>query len=173
MILRGEGGAISARFFSFFFVLCGLFCGQSDIAYADPIAVRMVGVVDGDTIKVILHGMETNIRLHGIDSPEKRQAFGQAAARTMRQLTQNKTITIQILDKDRYRRPVAMVYADGSNINGAMVALGYAWTYSKYCHQDFCNHWIDLQKRAKEQNIGLWNDKRPMPPWEWRRKLKP
>ena len=36
---------------------------------------RVVGVADGDTITVLHDGKGERIRLHGIDCPEKRQAF--------------------------------------------------------------------------------------------------
>ncbi len=39
----------------------------------------MVGVSDGDTITVLHDGKGERIRLHGIDCPEKRQAFGKRA----------------------------------------------------------------------------------------------
>ncbi len=38
-----------------------------------------MGVADGDTITVLHNGNGERIRLHGIDSPEKRQAFGNRA----------------------------------------------------------------------------------------------
>jgi len=40
---------------------------------------RVVGVSDGDTITVLHNGKGERIRLHGIDCPEKRQAFGNRA----------------------------------------------------------------------------------------------
>ncbi len=40
---------------------------------------RVVGVSDGDTITVLHSGKGERIRLHGIDCPEKRQAFGNRA----------------------------------------------------------------------------------------------
>ncbi len=40
---------------------------------------RVVGVSDGDTITVLHNGKGERIRLHGIDCPEKRQAFGKRA----------------------------------------------------------------------------------------------
>ena len=35
-----------------------------------------MGVSDGDTIKVLDHGKMVKIRLYGVDTPEKKQAFG-------------------------------------------------------------------------------------------------
>ncbi len=43
-------------------------------ALAADFTGRVVGVSDGDTITVLHNGKGERIRLHGIDSPEKRQA---------------------------------------------------------------------------------------------------
>jgi endonuclease YncB( thermonuclease family) len=37
---------------------------------------KVVGISDGDTIKVLRKPEQVKIRLHGIDTPEKRQIFG-------------------------------------------------------------------------------------------------
>lgn len=133
-----------------------------------PQAVRVVGVVDGDTIKVLLDGKATNIRLHGIDAPETGQAYGQAATKIMREITTGRPISINILEQDRYGRPVALVYADGVSAQEVMLELGYAWVYTKYCSQSYCSQWEQLQEKARQQRKGLWKDKAVQPPWEWR-----
>ena len=40
---------------------------------------KVVGISDGDTIKVLHDGKLEKIRLYGVDTPEKSQAFGQKA----------------------------------------------------------------------------------------------
>lgn len=40
---------------------------------------QIVSITDGDTIKVLHDGQQVKVRLYGIDAPEKKQAFGQAA----------------------------------------------------------------------------------------------
>ena len=42
---------------------------------ADTYRANVVGISDGDTIKVIHHGRQIKIRLYGIDTPKKRQAL--------------------------------------------------------------------------------------------------
>ncbi len=64
----------------------------------------MVGVADGDTITVMHNGKGERIRLHGIDCPEKRQAFGNRAKQFTSKLVFGKTITVQLVDRDRYGR---------------------------------------------------------------------
>ena len=40
---------------------------------------KVVGVSGGDTIKVLHNGKQVKLRLYGIDTPEKKQAYGQTA----------------------------------------------------------------------------------------------
>ena len=53
---------------------------------------RVVGVSDGDTITVMHNGKGERIRLHGIDCPEKRQAFGKRA----KQFTSNLVFSLPV-----------------------------------------------------------------------------
>lgn len=70
-------------------------------------------------------------------------------------------------DVDRYKRVVAVVYCNGVNVNRAQVERGMAWTYTRY-NKD--KELPRLQEAAKEGRKGLWADKEPVAPWEWRRK---
>lgn len=130
--------------------------------------VKVIGYMDGDTIKVVRNGKQEKIRLYGIDTPEKKQAYGQAATAAIKQILTGRDIKIEIIDHDRYGRAVAMVYADGKNVNEIMVKGGYAWVYRKYCKDSFCNDWLEHEKQAKQSKRALWKDSNPEPPWEWR-----
>ncbi len=70
---------------------------------------RVVGVADGDTITVLHNGKGERIRLHGIDCPEKRQAFGNRAKQFTSTLVFGNTVTVQVMDRDRYGRTVGVV----------------------------------------------------------------
>lgn len=128
----------------------------------------IVGVTDGDTVRVTIEGQEVKIRLYGIDAPESGQAFGKASHQTLKQITTGRKISIKVLDRDRYGRLVALVFADGSNVNEAMVVSGYAWVYPQYCTQSFCGEWNQHQARAQANHKGLWKEGNPIPPWDWR-----
>jgi len=132
--------------------------------------VRVVGITDGDTVRALIEGQEMDIRLHGIDAPEGGQAFGKAAQQALKQIITGRQISIKVLDRDRYGRLVALVFADGANVNEAMVSSGYAWTYPQYCKQSFCNDWRQNQTVAQSNRKGLWQEVEPTPPWEWRHK---
>jgi endonuclease YncB( thermonuclease family) len=55
-------------------------------------------------------------------------------------------------------------------VNKEIVKSGYAWVYRKYCDQEFCTDWAELERIARDSKMGLWQDKKPVPPWEWRKR---
>ncbi len=98
---------------------------------------RVVGVADGDTITVLHNGKGERIRLHGIDCPEKRQAFGNRAKQFTSNLVFAKTVTVQAVDRDRYGRTVGVVLLpDGRSLNHELVRAGLAWMYRRYTNCD-------------------------------------
>lgn len=138
-------------------------------ASSSTITGKVVGVSDGDTIKIVSAGKQIKIRLYGIDTPEKKQAFGQAATRAIKSLLSS-SVTVEEKDVDRYGRTVGIVYsAAGTNINREMVKAGYAWVYRKYCRSSFCSDWLTLEDTARKKKLGLWRET-AVPPWEYRRK---
>lgn len=88
-----------------YLLLGGLFLSLPTIAYTD-FSGPVVGVSDGDTIKVMHNGTAEKIRLNGIDCPEKGQAFGQKAKQFTSALAFGKEVTIQDhgLDKRKYSK---------------------------------------------------------------------
>src|SRR5437773_3020072 len=90
-------------------------------AFAD-FSGRVVGVSDGDTITVMHNGRGEKIRLHGIDCPEKRQAFGTKAKQFTSEHAFGKNVTIKVKDTDRYGRTVGEVtLPDGKSLNEELV----------------------------------------------------
>ena len=131
---------------------------------------KVVGVADGDTITALNRGKEERIRLYGIDTPEKRQAFGKKAKQFTSSMVFGKTVKVKIKDIDRYGRTVALVYVDGESLNEALIKAGYAWVYQRYCKEVFCKDWLNLESAARDGKAGLWSEPNPRPPWDFRRK---
>lgn len=133
----------------------------------------VVSVKDGDTIEVLSNGGTTRIRLHGIDCPEKRQAYGSRAKLATAVLTFGQTVTIHPHDKDKYGRTVAdVMLADETNVNQLLVKDGWCWWYRKYAPDDPVLE--SLESEARQRKRGLWNDPHPVAPWVYRKqKQKP
>ncbi len=133
----------------------------------------VVGVTDGDTIKVMgTHNKQVKIRLYGIDCPEKSQAFGKKAKQFTSKLVFGKVVEVEVMDTDRYGRTVALVAVNKQILNEELLKAGLAWVYYQYCHEIICHAWADYQFAAKLDKRGLWRDPDPIPPWEFRRKRR-
>jgi endonuclease YncB( thermonuclease family) len=132
---------------------------------------RVISVADGDTLTVLTRQAERQrIRLYGIDAPESGQAGGEAATAFARSKALFAEVELNVIDTDRYDRSVAIVtLPDGSILNEELIRHGHAWVYDAYCRQPICAKWRILEKEARIHKKGLWADKNPMPPWNWRK----
>ncbi len=131
---------------------------------------KVISVADGDTITILDSSKQQHkIRLYGIDTPEKKQACGMAAKQYTSRLAYKKVADVNVIDTDRYGRSVGVVTVDGVNVNESILNAGYAWQYGKYCKKQFCGAWLKYQNKAKAAKKGLWRDKQPTAPWDWRK----
>ena len=148
----------------FIFLLLLSFNAAFLISYTPLEKIR---VVDGDTIRAEAKGKEIKIRLIEIDAPEMDQPFGLASKNFLIKLTSNETITYTSEGKDRYGRTLGKLYKKKENLNILMVKSGFAWVYERYVKNQ--NLYV-YQEVAKSKNLGLWQSKKPIAPWVWRRK---
>jgi hypothetical protein len=80
-----------------------------------------------------------------------------------------KTITVKPTDQDRYGRIVAWIYLDLRCLNEELIRSGLAWHYKKYSSD---KNLANTEIAARQIKVGLWKDKNPVPPWEFRRGKK-
>lgn len=140
------------------------------VTNAETPRCHVYGVSDGDTIRVRCgDGDQLKVRLAEIDAPEKAQAFGKAAKDQLSDLVYGYDVSLEVVDTDRYGRIVALVEANGINVNRQMLQLGMAWCYTQYAKHDWC---AQSQTSAQSAKIGLWAAPEPTPPWEYRRREK-
>lgn len=144
---------------------------------ASELVGHVVGVLDGDTIDVLTPTKtQVRVRLAGIDAPEKGQAFGNVAKKELSDLVFGKQVTVEWRKKDRYGRTVGKVIVDGVDANLKMVEAGLAWHYKQYAREqspaDRASY-DRAEEDARATGIGLWGDKQPVPPWEFRKEPAP
>lgn len=154
-------------------ILCAVLSGCAFEANnkSDPSPrVRVVGVVDGDTVKVLTaDNTQLRVRLYGIDAPESRQPYGQAAKQHLSGLIFGRDVGLTITGVDLYGRSIGIIILDGTDINLEMIRAGMAWCYRRYCDNP---KYIEAEKTAKATKIGLWREPDPVPPWQWRKKKR-
>ncbi|MFW5470663.1 thermonuclease family protein [Knoellia sp. CPCC 206435] len=124
----------------------------------------VVGITDGDTIKVRVGGTTERVRVIGLDAPELRGAecWSQKASSRMQSLVQSRSV--QLVgdptqdDRDRYGRLLRhVVTADGKLVAQALIEGGFAkeYTYDRaYAHRDA---YRAAQDRARSKRLGVWS----------------
>jgi endonuclease YncB( thermonuclease family) len=169
-------------FFALIFLLC-LVCSSpaTSISAASVLEGTVVNVADGDTITVLdSDKVQHRVRIAGIDAPEKGQAFGNASRKRLGELVARKDVRIEFKKHDRYGSIVGKVLVTPRDcltcgktldVGLAQVTTGMAWWYRKYAHEqspEDQGRYEFAEQEAKAKRSGLWQDKNPQPPWEFR-----
>ena len=159
------------RFFRTFFLSITLFFIVINQVHAD-LNGKIVKVIDGDTVDILTpEKQKIRVRLLDIDAPESRQAYGNASKKYLASLIAGKSVFIKENKKDIYQRTLGTIYLEQININAKMVENGFAWAY-RYKGVVNNNNMLKLESKAKQNKKGLWKDKHPIAPWEFRYRNK-
>lgn len=143
-------------------------------------------ISDGDTIHVTDSlGTKVKVRFYGIDCPETQkenqrsgkiskqgQPFGEEAYQTLKTKLQRQRVRLDVMDIDKYKRAVCLVWLGDRNINLEMVSDGWAWAYIKYLDRPHASEYIQAEEQARSKRLGLWQQGNPQPPWEFRKLQK-
>lgn len=137
------------------------------VALADTLTGRVVGISDGDTITVLVNSQPVKVRLTEIDTPEKGQPWGSRAREALSGKVFAKAVEVRSEGTDRYGRTLGRVYVDGRDVNREMIREGHAWAYRQYLKDESL---LADEDYAKSNGVGLWGlpEAQRMPPWEWR-----
>lgn len=127
------------------------------------IFVKVVNVVDGDTIKI-----ETGetVRYIGIDTPETVhpdkpvQCYGKEASDKNTALVEGKVVELEkdISEKDKYGRLLRYIWLGDTLINETLVREGYAQSSSYPPDIKYQDRFLAAQKLAREEQKGLWGE---------------
>ncbi len=131
-------------------------------------AVRTLYVKDGDSFVVKMGEYRFEVRLWGIDSPEYDQPHSDESKMILKRFILNKKLDIRVKDIDKYGRYIVVASCGNSILNRELIAAGAAWVHRYYCRESICDEWLDLEKRALRNKIGLWKYDDPIEPWIWK-----
>jgi endonuclease YncB( thermonuclease family) len=152
------------------FMLCAMLAGGIAAAgwFIDRQTAAIVGsaqVIDGDSLVVA----GTEVRLYGIDAPERRQTClrgglawncGAEAAAALRAAAAGREVVCRPRDRDRYGRTVAVCVAGGVDLGAAMVKGGLAVALGAYAADE---------REARDARRGIWSSSFDRPA-AWRAK---
>ena len=124
-------------------------------------------VVDGDTIRVMIDGEETKVRMIGIDTPEsvladksKNTEEGTLASDRVKELLLEKSVYLEydVSAEDHYGRMLAYVYLeDGETmIERVLLSEGLATIMTVQPNSKYEDEFYNIQKKAREEGKGFW-----------------
>ncbi len=124
-----------------------------------PLGLRVVRVVDGDTIIVHWRGMDEKVRLLNIDTPERGEPRYKEATDVLRQLIGNRPVRLEWEapdepERDKYGRLLAYVFVGDLHINVEMVRLGRSKFYTKFGRGRYAKEFIAAEEEAEKQPAG-------------------
>jgi endonuclease YncB( thermonuclease family) len=147
-------------------------CVLSAPTNAGTLTGLCIAVPDGDTIVVRdANRQRFEVRLQGIDAPERGQRFGGVARRNLNSLVYRKQVEVDWSKEDKYGRLVGRVYVGDIDVNLSQADAGMAWAYREFLHEMSARDqklFVQAEEEARKEGRGLWRDTRPTPPWEWR-----
>lgn len=142
-------------------------------AMSNTLTGEVVALSDGDTVTVLDSAKTQNkVRLAGIDAPEKRQAFGERAKQNLAAMVFRKQVTVEWHKTDRYGRIVGKVLVERTDTGLAQLRAGMGWHYEQYAREqtpDDRAAYAAAEEVARESHVGLWSQREPVPPWDFRR----
>ena len=176
------------RTFTLLLVILFLACASIPTSKA---AIRTVTgtitkVTDGDTIHLTTpEQTKLKIRLYGIDAPETDkinnktgrvnkpgQPYGEESMSALANKIMGKKVKVDILDIDKYRRMVGMIYLDNRNLNLEMIREGYAEAFIEYLKEPYRSEFLKVEREARSTKIGIWSLPIYERPREFRKRLK-
>jgi endonuclease YncB( thermonuclease family) len=138
------------------FVVAALTLGTETACVPQERLSGRADVTDGDSFEL----GSTSVRLFGIDAPEGRQsctrggrdwACGNDAARRLRSLIGDRTVSCVRRDVDDYGRTVAVCRSGGVDLAEEMVRSGFATAYRRYS-----TDYVDEENEARSARRGIW-----------------
>ena len=177
-----------------FLILC-LIAVLSTLLLASPSFARepirtvtgaVTKVSDGDTIHVTTpEKTKLTVRLYGMDAPETPkinqrtahinkpgQPYGEKSWMALDAKIMGKQVRLDIIDIDRYKRMVGVIWIGNRNINLEMVKEGYAEAYLEYLKEPYRAQFIQAEKEARSAKRGIWSLSGYERPSDFRRRLK-
>jgi micrococcal nuclease len=129
---------------------------------------EVVYVIDGDTfaMKLPKTTKEYKIRVKGIDAPEAGQDYNEEAKLTLETIIHGEKIVLEQTEEDSYGRTMAQVLMGEGDVGLLMLEQGAAWVHGTSPENEVV--YKEAQAAAKADQRGLWKNKSPTRPAEFR-----
>ena len=141
-------------------------------ASARSFRATVAHVADGDSFYVRDEGgSKWEVRLRGIDAPEKKQPHGDDARSSLVRILGTGPIVVESVETDPHGRLLARVTRDGADVALQQIRAGFAWVYpfEDSVSQTERVRYTNEERAARTAKRGLWSDANATAPWAFRR----
>ena len=152
------------------------------VSFATPprtLQATVERVADGDTlIATSENGTRLRIRLLGIDAPEVPhgrtlgQPYGLEARHYLARLVVSRSVRVELFGPDVYKRTLAVLWVEGTNVNVAMVRAGLAEVYQGVRCAVYCRELTEAEDEAQRERVGMWALDRYESPAHYRKRAR-
>lgn len=146
--------------------------GKKSKAISESFEGRVISVEDGDTFSVRRPDQsEVTIRILAIDAPEFKQDSFKKSKKSLSDLILNKNVNVTVSAKDSQDRFIGSVFIDGQDVGLLQLEKGMAWQYQQVSNEQTAKvrkQYSEAQAKAQSDGIGIWDEKKPIPPWVFR-----
>lgn len=147
-------------------------CSKAELGGA-PELYQFTAAPDGDTLHVTsAEGKSLKVRIAGIDTPERGQAYWRVARSHLIELAQAEELRLACYKKDQYERSICRVWSGGRDVAASLLEQGLAWHYKQFESEQTPAErelYARLQTEAQKSRLGLWREPDPMNPSECRK----
>jgi endonuclease YncB( thermonuclease family) len=116
--------------------------------------IEVLAVLDGDSIEAELAGEVVEVRLLGINTPERSECWSDEAREATAELLAEAEVTLLEAGIDRFGRVLGYLGADGVFVNARLVADGHAAVIAN--DHPYLDEFLDLEDAAFAAAAGWW-----------------
>lgn len=121
----------------------------------DLVDAQVLRVLDGDSLEAVIDGIETEVRLQGINAPERDECLGDESRRRLEETLDSGPVQIAGVEFDQFDRLLGIVTAGGLPVNVTQVADGLAIPLAAESPIDGLV--LAAEERARALGVGIWN----------------
>jgi endonuclease YncB( thermonuclease family) len=166
--------------------LTALINTQASHAQIRTITGTITKVTDGDSIHLTTAEQTIlKVRLYGIDAPETDkinyrtgqinipgQPYGDESWNALQDKLIGNEVRVDIIEYDKYRRAVCMVWLDDRNVNLEMLQEGYAEAFIEYLKPPYRTGFLEAEQEARKSRKGIWSLPEYERPRDYRKRLR-
>ena len=141
---------------------CGDVTGTS--APAAGTAAVISQVLDGDSVRVLLDGVDAEVRLMGINAPEQDECYTLRSQKALETLLSRGAVTVTTVATDQFGRQLGYVRAGDEDVNLTMVQQGAALALDN--DHDRALRYLAAEEKAVAAGLGMWAPNACGPPTE-------